>query len=191
MARNNRQIIEKAVIALRNGQLVAVPTETVYGIAVDALNEDAILRLRAVKERGAEQPISILIAAIDDMALWARDIPEIAIKLAKQHWPGPLTLVLKKGNVSDSLTGGTDSIGLRMPNHPLTLEIIKQLGNGIAAPSANKKGKASPTNANEVKTALGEDAGLIIDGGQCAIGIGSTIIDLTGEIPRVLRKGSV
>lgn len=191
MAQNNHQIIEKAVIALRNGQLVAVPTETVYGLAADARNEEAILHLRAVKDRGATQPISILIASIDDMAAWAREIPQIAIELAKKHWPGPLTLVLKKGNVSDSLTGGTDTIGLRIPNHPLTLEIIRQLGNGIATPSANRKGKPSPTNAEEVKAALGDDAGLIVDGGQCTVGIGSTIIDVTGDVPKVLRQGSV
>ncbi len=192
MAQNNRQIIEKAAIALRNGELVALPTETVYGIGVDALNENAIARLRQVKNRENTQAISVLIASIDDMKTWAREIPDTALALAEQHWPGPLTIVLKKkGGVSDSLTGGTDTIGLRVPDHPFTLEIIKTLGNGIAAPSANRKGEASPTTAEEVKSALGHDVDLIIDGGPCTHGTGSTIVDLTGDTPKVLRQGSI
>lgn len=190
MAQNNEKIIEKAAAFLQKGELVILPTETVYGLCADASNDKAIVALRALKQRPSDQPISLLIDSAEAMARYARDIPALAHVLATTHWPGPLTLILKKKpGVSDAITGGTDTIGLRVPKHPITLAVIKALGHGLAAPSANLRGEEPPTSAQSVR--LGETGLLIVDGGRCSIGLSSTIIDLTQNTPRILRQGSL
>jgi len=179
-------------VVLKRGGLVAFPTETVYGLGADASNPAAVARIYRVKGRPAGHPVIIHIGDTGQLERWARDIPEHARKLAARFWPGPLTLVLKRApGVSDNLTGGEDTIGLRMPNHPITLELLRQFGGGIAAPSANKFGRISPTTAEHVRDDLGDEVDLILDGGPCEIGIESTIVDLSRDRPVLLRPGRI
>jgi len=179
-------------VVLKRGGLVAFPTETVYGLGAEASNPAAVARIYRVKGRPAGHPVIIHIGDTGQLERWARDIPEHARKLAARFWPGPLTLVLKRApGVSDNLTGGEDTIGLRMPNHPITLELLRQFGGGIAAPSANKFGRISPTTAEHVRDDLGDEVDLILDGGPCEIGIESTIVDLSRDRPVLLRPGRI
>ena len=184
--------IREAVAALKRGGLVAFPTETVYGLGADASNPLAVARIYRVKGRPTGHPVIVHIGDAGQLAGWAREIPDGARKLAARFWPGPLTLVLKRAlGVGDYLTGGEDTIGLRVPGHPVALELLRQFGGGIAAPSANKFGRISPTTAEHVRDDLGKEIDLILDGGPCEIGIESTIIDLSRDRPVLLRPGRV
>ena len=191
--------LKSAALSLKNGQLVAFPTETVYGLGADATSAEAITHLYKVKGRPANHPLIVHIASLDALEQWARDIPEYAIALARDFWPGPMTLVLKRSQLaSDFITGGQDTVGLRVPAHPVALALIKEFnavgGKGIAAPSANRFGAVSPTSAQAVEEELSEYLqadDLILDGGHCIIGVESTIIDCTGPAPTILRLGAI
>ena len=189
---NRTQTIQQAIEYLRDGKLVAVPTETVYGLAADATNIDAVKKIFQVKGRPLNQPLPILIAQHSNLKNWAIDIPKIAEKLTKKFWPGPLTIILKRAaHIPDIITGGRDTIGLRCPKHPITQEILQAFPDGLAAPSANLFGKPPPTNAADVEKALGNKIDLIVDGGTCETGSASTIVDLTSIPPKILRQGSI
>jgi len=184
--------IEKAVEVLKQGGLVAIPTETVYGLGADASNPDAIKKIFAAKGRPENHPLIVHIGNIEQLNDWALDIPDSAFRLAKQFWPGPLTLILKKRpEVPLEITGGQDTVGLRIPNNPVALALLKSFGGGIAAPSANRFKHISPTSAHHVLEELGSAVDLILDGGSCTVGVESTIIDLSGSQPRLLRPGHI
>jgi L-threonylcarbamoyladenylate synthase len=196
-AANDREIAA-AVALLRAGELVAFPTETVYGLGADAGNPAAVAKIFAAKGRPADHPLIVHLA--DPMALdaWARDVPQAARQLAAAFWPGPLTLILKRqSQVLDVVTGGQDTVGLRVPNHPVALALLRAFSAaqgaaaGLAAPSANRYGRISPTRAAHVRSELGASVQLVLDGGDCAVGIESTIVDLSGAVPRVLRPGAI
>lgn len=184
--------IRDAAEILRRGGLVAFPTETVYGLGADASNPAAVARIYAVKGRPPNHPVIVHIGDVGQLARWAREIPEPAAKLAARFWPGPLTLVLRRASgVGDYLTGGQESVGLRIPGHPVALELLREFGGGVAAPSANRFGRISPTCAEHVRRDLGADVDLILDGGACEIGIESTIVDVSRGKPVVLRPGRI
>lgn len=184
--------IDRAVRALREGKLVAFPTETVYGLGADAENPAAVGRVFSVKGRPANHPLIVHIAAERELSRWAREVPEGAQKLAESCWPGPLTLLLRKSaRVPSATTGGLDSVGLRVPAHPLALELLRAFAGGIAAPSANRFGRVSPTCAEHVRADLGDAVDVLLDGGACGVGVESTILDLTGPRPLLLRPGGV
>jgi len=191
--------IKSAAQSLKSGQLVAFPTETVYGLGADATNADAVARIYDVKGRPANHPLIVHIASLDAMGQWASDIPGYAITLARDFWPGPMTLVLNRSEIAaDFITGGQETIGLRVPAHPVALALIKEFnaigGKGIAAPSANRFGAVSPTSAQAVEEELSQfmhAQDLILDGGQCLVGVESTIIDCTGPTPMILRLGAI
>lgn len=177
---------------LRNGELVAFPTETVYGLGADARNPQAIMKVFAAKGRPADHPLIVHLASTQQLELWARDIPEAAWRLAEHFWPGPLTMILfKQDNVSSLITGGQDTIGLRIPKHPLTLQLLQDFGSGLVGPSANKYGRVSPTSAMHVAIDLEDAVSAILDGGDCEVGIESTIINLTGDAPIIMRSGAI
>jgi L-threonylcarbamoyladenylate synthase len=181
---------------LERGGLVALPTETVYGLAADATNEAAVRSIFAAKGRPADHPVIVHVPDARAIDEWSRDAPPATHVLADAFWPGPLTLVLlRSGRVSDVVTGGQDTVGLRAPGHPWAQAVLQALGRPVAAPSANRFGRVSPTTADHVCTDLGvkpEGAvDLILDGGPCPLGIESTIVDLTGAQPRLLRQGSI
>ena len=188
-------VISSASAALKAGHLIAIPTETVYGLGADATNQSAVKRIYEVKGRPEDHPLIVHIAAIDQMAQWAIDIPEFAIKLARDFWPGPMTLVLRRSaKAKDFITAGQETVALRVPAHPIALALLKEFNEGIAAPSANRFGSVSPTTAEAVEEELGEylsPEDLILDGGQCLVGVESTIIDCTKATPFILRPGAV
>lgn len=184
--------IDEAVAILRQGGLVAIPTETVYGLAADARNPQAIHRIFALKGRPTDHPLIVHIADATQLPQWATGIPDTAYRLADMFWPGPLTLILKKhADVPDAVTGGQDTIGLRCPDNAITLALLRQFSGGLAAPSANRFGRISPTTAEHVRAEFGDDTPLILDGGACTVGIESTIVDLSRNPARILREGSV
>jgi L-threonylcarbamoyladenylate synthase len=191
--------IREAAAALKAGHLVAFPTETVYGLGADARNLNAVKRIYEVKGRPSDHPLIVHISSISELDKWAIEIPGYAIKLAREFWPGPMTLILKKSElVRDFITGGQESVGLRVPSHPIALALIKEFekisDSAIAAPSANRFGQVSPTSSGDVYEELGEflfASDLILDGGNSPIGIESTIIDCRSENPRILRPGFV
>ena len=191
--------IKKAAKALKDGDLVAFPTETVYGLGADATNEKAVSRIYSVKGRPTDHPLIVHISSMNQLDKWAIEIPEYAIKLAREFWPGPMTLILKRSNLAKNfITGGQDSVGLRVPAHLLTLELLSRFeelgGLGVSAPSANRFGAVSPTTADAVKEELSDflsTKDLILDGGLSHIGIESTIIDCTKNSPSVLRNGAI
>jgi L-threonylcarbamoyladenylate synthase len=181
------------------GDLVAFPTETVYGLGADASNSAAVARIYSVKGRPNDHPLIVHIASMDRMGDWASEVPEYAIALARNFWPGPMTLVLKRSElVGDFVTGGQDTVGVRVPDHVVALGLLEAFekagGKGLAAPSANRFGHVSPTTAaavvEELADYLSKDD-LVLDGGACAVGVESTIIDCTGLLPRVLRPGAI
>jgi len=177
---------------LREGGVVALPTETVYGLGADASNPQAVARVFALKGRPADHPLIVHIGSVDKLDQWAWDIPVSAYELAAKFWPGPLTMILKRAPwVLDAVTGGQDTIGLRVPNHPLTLQVLAEFAGGVAAPSANRFGKISPTCASHVFDEFADQLDYILDGGPCSVGLESTIVDLTGSMPRVLRVGAI
>jgi len=192
-------VIKKAAKALKDGHLVAFPTETVYGLGADATNEKAVSRIYSVKGRPTDHPLIVHISSINQLDKWAIDIPDYAVKLARDFWPGPMTLILKKRDLAkDFITGGQDNVGLRVPDQSVALGLLNEFeklgGFGIAAPSANRFGAVSPTTAKAVNGELCnflyvED--LILDGGKCLVGVESTIIDCTKDCPVVLRPGAV
>lgn len=189
---STREEIAYAAGILRGGGLVAFPTETVYGLGADAANEHAVARIFAAKGRPADHPLIVHLGATDEIERWARDIPDSAWRLAERFWPGPLTLILKRApGVPDAVTGGQDTVGLRVPDHPVALALLKAFGGGIAAPSANRFGRVSPTSAAHVIAEFGTAVDCVIDGGACRVGLESTILDLSGDHPRVLRPGAV
>ena len=191
--------IKKAAKALRDGHLVAFPTETVYGLGADATNENAVSQVYAVKGRPSDHPLIVHISSINQMSKWAIDIPDYAIKLARDFWPGPMTLILKRSDLAkDFITGGQENVGLRVPNQPLAIALLTEFeslgGQGVAAPSANRFGAVSPTTSlavsEELKKYL-DSNDLILDGGNCQIGIESTIINCTYITPTILRPGAI
>jgi L-threonylcarbamoyladenylate synthase len=191
--------IKEAAFSLISGNLVAFPTETVYGLGADATNKDAIARIYSVKGRPTGHPLIVHISSLERLDKWAREIPEYAIKLARNFWPGPMTLILPRTDLAkDFITGGQDNVGLRVPSHPVALALLKafeaQGGVGIAAPSANRFGAVSPTNVDNVKSELStklSDKDLILNGGSSFVGIESTIINCTNSVPSVLRPGAI
>ncbi len=187
---NKRDIITQAITLLRAGEVVAIPTETVYGLAADASNEAAIKKIFELKGRPADHPVIVHIADASKLTGWAIEIPDSAYRLAKAFWPGPLTFILKKApHITPLVTGGQDTIGLRAPSHPIAQKILQQFQGGLAAPSANRFGRVSPTTAQHVIDEFKNDIPLVVDGGPCDVGIESTIIDLSDDAPRILRPG--
>lgn len=181
-----------AVDVLRAGGLVAFPTETVYGLGADATNPEAVARIFAAKGRPRSHPVIVHLAEPAAAKEWASEVPDYAGALADAFWPGPLTLVLPRSDiVPDAVTGGLATVGLRVPAQPLALELLSAFGGGVAAPSANRFGRVSPTRAEHVRADLGPAVDLILDGGPCPVGVESTIVDCSGSEPRVLRPGGV
>jgi L-threonylcarbamoyladenylate synthase len=184
--------VRRAAQILRAGGLVAFPTETVYGLGADAASEKAVARLYAVKGRPADHPVIIHFASPDEAFMWAREIPPAARELGQRFWPGPLTLILKRSALAkDFVTGGQDSVGLRVPSHPVAQELLKAFSGAIAAPSANRFGRVSPTTAAHVREDLGKDVDLVLEGGPSDVGIESTIVDLSGGAAVLLRPGAI
>ncbi len=191
--------VSKAAANLLAGNLVALPTETVYGLGADACNADAVARIYSVKGRPADHPLIVHVASMDALGDWAADVPEYAISLARDFWPGPMTLIMKRsGLAGDFVTGGQDTVGIRVPDHPVALGLLEAFaragGKGVAAPSANRFGNVSPTTALAVADELSDylgDADQILDGGPCEVGVESTIIDCTGDVPKILRPGAI
>ena len=191
--------IKDAATSLINGDLVAFPTETVYGLGADAGNEKAVKKIYQVKGRPSDHPLIVHISNLKQLDKWAREIPEYAIKLARSFWPGPMTLILPRTPLAkDFITGGQDNVGIRIPDQTLALALLtefeQQGGMGVAAPSANRFGKVSPTTAKAVEAELGAflaSKDLILDGGSCEVGVESTIIDCTTQTPIILRPGAV
>jgi len=184
--------IAEAVRLLHAGRLVAVPTETVYGLAADATNPEAVRGIFAAKGRPSNHPLIVHLGDPAWLDTWAREVPETARRLAAAFWPGPLTLLLHKAAaVPSDVTGGRDTIGLRMPDHPVLLGVLRALGHGVAAPSANPYKRLSPTTADQVLAGLEGRIDAVLDGGPCAVGLESTIVDLTDDVPRILRAGPI
>src|SRR6185369_15840393 len=188
----NSEELRRAGELLRAGRLVAFPTETVYGLGANALDAEAVDRIFAAKGRPATSPLIVHVNSVEMAQSLVLEWPEAADKLAARFWPGPLTLVLRKQAViPDRVTAGLDSVGLRMPAHPVALALIREAGIPLAAPSANRFTQLSPTTAAHVRTALGDAVDLILDGGPCTVGIESTVLALTGGMPQLLRPGMV
>jgi L-threonylcarbamoyladenylate synthase len=184
--------IRKAAELLRAGGLVAFPTETVYGLGADASSAKAVARLYAVKGRPADHPVIVHFASAEQAFAWAREVPEAARQLAARFWPGPLTLILKRSTLAhDFVTGGQDTVGLRVPSHPIAHEMLSVFGSGVAAPSANRFGLVSPTTAAHVREDLGDEADLVLEGGPSDVGIESTIVDLSGAGAVLVRPGGI
>jgi L-threonylcarbamoyladenylate synthase len=197
MTKFEKLFIDQSVIAaalnhLQQGELVAFPTETVYGLGADASNESALRKLYSTKGRPVNHPVIVHLARAEQMRDWAAELSDWAKILAEQFWPGPLTLIVKKAeSVSPLVTGGQDTVGLRVPAHPVALALLEAFSGGIAAPSANKYGRVSSTCAQHVRDEFGDEIKCLIDGGQCSVGIESTIVDTTISFPKILRPGAV
>lgn len=184
--------IDNAVALLRAGGVIAFPTETVYGLGADAENGEAVRRIFTIKGRPADHPLIVHLAESGMIDRWAQNIPDAALRLAERFWPGPLTIVLRRSSrVSDLVTGGLDTVGIRVPAHPVAQSLLKLFRGGIAAPSANRFGRISPTSADHVREELGLAPDLFLDGGDCQVGLESTIISLAGNRPVLLRPGGI
>ena len=184
--------IETAVQALRDGELVAFPTETVYGLGANAQNPAAVRKIFEAKGRPTSHPVIVHLDSPRFLHRWVREVPETATKLADRFWPGPLTMVMPRAaNVHDIVTGGQDTVAIRVPSHPMAQQLLTAFGGGIAAPSANRYGKLSPTRAEHVREELGDVVKVILDGGECQIGLESTIVSFEGQNVRLLRPGGV
>lgn len=184
--------IARAASLLRNGGLVAFPTETVYGLGADASDDRAVGRVFAVKGRPVDHPLIVHLADASQLSQWTTVVGPEAQQLADAFWPGPLTLLVQRSpSVSPAVTGGRSTVGLRVPDHPAALELLRAFDGGVAAPSANRFGRVSPTTAAHVRADLGDDVDMILDGGPCRVGVESTIVDLTGDQPTVLRVGGI
>ncbi|MER5958298.1 L-threonylcarbamoyladenylate synthase [Streptomyces sp. NPDC001893] len=184
--------IEKAAGVLRGGGLVALPTETVYGLGANAEDPAAVARIFQVKGRPPSHPLIVHIGGAEQLDDWVEDVSETARLLAECFWPGPLTLVLRRGpRVPLEATGGLDTVAVRVPDHPVALALLSAFGGGVTAPSANRFGSVSPTTADHVRAELGDAVDFVLDGGACEVGVESTIIDVTGDAPSILRPGGV
>ena len=191
--------LARAARGLQQGHLVAFPTETVYGLGADANNEAAVSRIYKVKGRPQDHPLIVHIGDWQALGEWAEEIPDFAIDLARAFWPGPMTLILKRSELAkDFVTGGQETVGIRVPNQTLALQLLNEFskigGKGIAAPSANRFGQVSPTSSDAVRDEIGaflESEDFILDGGPCSVGVESTIIDCTGTHPKILRPGAI
>jgi L-threonylcarbamoyladenylate synthase len=184
--------LARAVAALRAGGLVAFPTETVYGLGCDAESPEALRRLYAVKHRPADHPVIVHVGEPAALDRFAGDVSEAARTLVAELWPGPLTVVVaRSARIPDEVTGGRDTVGLRMPDEPTALALLRGFGGAIAAPSANRFGRVSPTTAADVRADLGDDVDVVLDGGPCRVGVESTIVDCTGADPTILRVGAI
>jgi len=199
LSKCDASVMGDAAGVLINGGLVAFPTETVYGLGADACNAAAVARIYSVKGRPADHPLIVHVASMNLLGEWADDVPAYAIELARDYWPGPMTLVVKRSDLAgDFVTGGQDTVGVRVPNHPVAMGLLEAFaragGKGVAAPSANRFGHVSPTTAEAVSDEMGSylaDGDLILDGGLCDVGVESTIIDCTGDAPKILRPGAI
>lgn len=192
LRRATQKELDDAVTALRNGELVAFPTETVYGLGANARDPAALRRIFEAKGRPADHPLILHLDNVRFLARWVDEVPPQVEALAKAFWPGPLTLVMRRSEeASDVLTGGQDTVAIRIPSHPMAQQLLTAFGGGIAAPSANKYGKVSPTRPEHVREELGDAVRIIMDGGECQIGVESTILSLVGPKPRLLRPGSI
>lgn len=188
----SEQTLRKAKTLLEKGELIAIPTETVYGLAANALNENAVIKIFKVKNRPFFDPLIVHIRNKSEVKKYASEFPAKAKRLAEKFWPGPLSIVVPKSKIIlDIVTAGLDSVALRMPNHPVTLRLLKMLPFPLAAPSANPFGYVSPTSAQHVEKQLGKKIPLIIDGGKCPVGVESTVISFTEKIPVILRHGGI
>lgn len=184
--------IDAAVAILKRGGLVAFPTETVYGLGANAESVEALDRLYTVKGRPKGHPVIVHLANLNQLTEWAEAIPDAAWRLAEAFWPGPLTLILNRtARVPDAVTGGQDTVGIRIPDHPVALQLLQAFGGGVAAPSANRFGRLSPTSAAHVQVDLGGDVDLILDGGDCRVGVESTIVAFREGLPVILRPGMI
>jgi L-threonylcarbamoyladenylate synthase len=199
LSKCDASVMGDAAGVLTNGGLVAFPTETVYGLGADACNAAAVARIYSVKGRPADHPLIVHVPLMDALGDWADDVPAYAIALARDYWPGPMTLVVTRSKLAaDFVTGGQDTVGVRVPNHPVALGLLEAFaragGKGVAAPSANRFGNVSPTTAQAVSDELSDYLGMsdvILDGGACSVGVESTIIDCTGDVPKILRPGAI
>lgn len=186
------EAIEAAAEAIRRGELVIFPTETVYGLACDALNESAVEKVFEAKGRAEKHPLPVQIASVAELSRVASRVPEIAIELAERFWPGPLTLVLPKSEqISPKVTGGTDTIGIRIPDHPVALAILNRVRIPIVATSANITGQNPPVTAQEATASIGEKVAVVLDAGECRIRVPSTVLDVSVTPPRILRVGAI
>ncbi len=184
--------ISRAAAVLKAGGLVAFPTETVYGLGADASNADAVRKVFAAKGRPADHPLIVHLADVAQLGEWAREVPAFAQALAKKYWPGPLTLVFKRNpRVPDAVTGGQDTVAIRVPSHPVAQQLLRVFGGGVAAPSANRFGRVSATTAAHVREEFGEAVACVLDGGAADVGIESTIVDCSRAAPVLLRPGSI
>lgn len=184
--------IDRAIELLRADQLIGLPTETVYGLAGLASSKLAVRNVFVVKKRPLDHPLILHIASYEDLDNWAQDIPEYARVISKQIWPGPLTIILRRTNkVCDEITGSRETVAIRVPYHDVALRLLRKLNDGVVAPSANRFGKVSPTTAQHVVDDLGSDVSVVLDGGECLIGIESTILDCTSPTPQLLRPGAI
>ncbi|NQV97958.1 MAG: threonylcarbamoyl-AMP synthase [Acidimicrobiaceae bacterium] len=184
--------VDRAIELLRADRLIGLPTETVYGLAGLASSKLAVRKVFVVKKRPLDHPLILHIASYEDLDNWAQDIPEYARVICKRIWPGPLTIVLRRTNkVCDEITGGRETVAIRVPNHEVALRLLRKLDDGVVAPSANRFGKVSPTTAQHVVDDLGSDVSAVLDGGVCLIGIESTILDCTLSTPQLLRPGAI
>lgn len=184
--------IDRALAVLRSGGLVGMPTETVYGLAADAANDSAVRRIFAAKGRPTDHPLIVHLAAAEQLPAWAAQVPPSAAVLAGTCWPGPLTLLVPKAtHVLPVVTGGRDTVGIRVPAHPMATELLERFGGGLAAPSANQFGMVSPTTAQHVADDLGSMVDYVLDGGACPVGVESTIVDCTTEPAQILRPGGI
>ena len=192
MARLPQDEIDRAVEALRDGEVVAFPTETVYGLGADAQNPDAVRKVFGLKGRPATHPLIVHLDHPRLLERWALNVPPAAQALAERFWPGPLTLVLRRAPAVDlAITGGQDTVAVRVPNHPVAQQLLRAFGGGIVAPSANRYGRVSPTRAEHVREEFGDAVKVILDGGDCKIGLESTIVSCVDAVPRVLRPGGI
>jgi L-threonylcarbamoyladenylate synthase len=184
--------LARAVDILRAGGVVAFPTETVYGLGADASNPAAVARIYALKGRPSTHPVIVHLASSDRLGDWALEPSPAALRLAAAFWPGPLTLVLRRApHVLDAVTGGQETVALRVPSHPVAQALLQAFGGGVAAPSANRFGRVSATSARHVREEFGHEVPCVLDGGDCEVGIESTIVDVSGDVPRLLRPGGV
>ena len=184
--------IKEAAAILRSGGLVAFPTETVYGLGADADNEAAVRKIFAAKGRPADHPVIVHLADAQEITRWSDNILQLARRLAEKFWPGPLTLILPRSSrAKDVVTGGLKTVGLRVPSHPVAQALLREFGGAIAAPSANRFGRVSPTRVDHVRAEFGDSLPLILDGGDCEVGLESTIVDFSGDVPAILRPGAI
>jgi L-threonylcarbamoyladenylate synthase len=199
LSRCSADAIKLAARSLMDGNLVAFPTETVYGLGADATNADAVSRIYIVKGRPTEHPLIVHVPSMQAIEPWVSELPSFAISLARDFWPGPMTLILERSSLAkDFITGAQESVGIRVPNHPIALSLLQEFhnlgGKGVAAPSANRFGHVSPTTAEAVQSELNaylEESDLVLDGGQSSVGLESTIIDCSQDSPRILRPGAI